>query len=150
MRLIKFAFVALSVLFLAIACNNPNSTNQTANTPTQPTPDAAPAPTTDELAAARTLYGLACATCHGQQGEGGEFGEGRRRRRAPGLREGHARDHTDEQLARQISNGGDGMPAFGTRLRPEQINELVRLIRRDFQSGSGAPTNAASPSGARD
>ena len=104
MRLFKFAFIALSIVLFAIACNSPTTnTNQPANTgTTQPTPDAVPAPTTDELAAARTLYGLACANCHGQQGEGAEFGEGRRRRRAPGLREGHARDHTDEQLARQV------------------------------------------------
>jgi hypothetical protein len=77
----------------------------------------------------------------------------------PGLRTGDAARHTDAQLARKISNGDidEGMPAFKSKLTPEQINELVRLIRVEFQGAAagspgagntGAPVNANSPASA--
>jgi mono/diheme cytochrome c family protein len=54
----------------------------------------------------------------------------------PSLKTGHALDHTEDQLAKQISDGGDGMPAFKDQLKPEEITGLVRLIRQDFQGGA--------------
>jgi mono/diheme cytochrome c family protein len=42
-------------------------------------------------------------------------------------------DHTDEQLAQQIAEGDDEMPAFKDKLSAEEINELVRYIRTEFQ-----------------
>jgi mono/diheme cytochrome c family protein len=58
--------------------------------------------------------------------------------KVPSLKEGHALKHTDEELAKQISKGGDGMPPFKDKLTPEQINNLVRFIHRDIQ-GNAAP-----------
>jgi mono/diheme cytochrome c family protein len=49
--------------------------------------------------------------------------------------EGHGLTHTDAEFAKQISNGGDGMPAFKDRLKPEQVDALVKFIRRDIQAG---------------
>jgi mono/diheme cytochrome c family protein len=54
----------------------------------------------------------------------------------PSLKTGHALNHSEEQLAKQIRQGGDGMPAFGDRLKPEEITGLVRLIRQEFQGGA--------------
>ena len=57
------------------------------------------------------------------------------------MREGHALKHTDEQLANKIANGEDEMPSFKNRLSPEQIDDLVRFIRSEFQGRppAGAP-----------
>ena len=41
----------------------------------------------------------------------------------------------DAEFAKQIANGGDGMPAFKDGSTSEQINDLVRFIRRDIQAG---------------
>ena len=56
--------------------------------------------------------------------------------KVPSLREGHALNHTDAQLARKIANGGDGMPPFKKLLKPEEIDTLVKYIRNDLQKGA--------------
>ena len=33
----------------------------------------------------------------------------------------------------QITEGDDEMPAFKDKLTPQQINEVVRFIRKEFQ-----------------
>lgn len=146
MRQLKFALLLSALAAFAVACgsdNNTTGTNETtrANTASSPATTAASAtpattPTPDEFASARTTYNAACIRCHKENGEGGvaELDE-KTKLKVPSLKEGHGLKHTDEQFARQIANGGDGMPAFKKRLTPEQINELVRLIRHDFQSG---------------
>ncbi len=53
--------------------------------------------------------------------------------KVPSLREGHATTHTDEKLAKQISNGDDEMPAFKDKMNPQEIDHLVRLVRKEFQ-----------------
>ena len=144
MKLFKLAIIFCAAALFVIACNNAPTTNQiaTGNTPAvnanAPTPAATPA---DQLADARATFSHTCSRCHGDKGEGGEFDVDGKKLKAPSLREGHVLKHPDEQLAKKIANGGDGMPAFGKRLTPEQINNLVRFIRQDLQGG--APAGAA-------
>jgi mono/diheme cytochrome c family protein len=150
MKLFKLSLAAFALLAFAVACNNTET--QTANTNARPaatvatnTAPPAPAATLDEFADARSTYNNACARCHKPDGSGGLFEEpGEKPLKVPSLREGHGAKHTDAQMLKQIQNGGEGMPAFKTRLDPEKINGLVRLIRHDFQ-GQAAPTGAASP-----
>jgi mono/diheme cytochrome c family protein len=151
MKLFKLSLVALALLSFAVACNN-TETQQTANTNARPASTAAsptsaatPAPTAtpDEFADARTTYNNACARCHKPDGSGGLFEEpGEKPLKVPSLREGHGAKHNDAQMVKQIQNGGEGMPAFKTRLDPEKINGLVRFIRHDFE-GQAAPAAAA-------
>jgi mono/diheme cytochrome c family protein len=142
MKLFKL-FIALAAVALFIAaCGDSTSTNQTATTNgTQPTasPKATaattPTATPDELAEAKTTFTQVCAACHQEKGEGGMVKIEGKRLKVPSLLEGHGLTHTDAEFAKQIANGGDGMPAFKDRLKPEQINNLVRFIRRDIQAG---------------
>jgi cytochrome c551 len=142
MKLFKLVVIVCACTLFAIACSNSNSNNQPAtnNTPASananaPTPAATPA---DQLADARKMFaqGGVCARCHGETGEGGEFEVDGKKMKAPNLRTGHAVKMTDEQIAKKITNGGDGMPAFGKRLTPDQINNLVRFIRQDLEAGT--------------
>lgn len=139
MRSVKIALIFCAFALFIIACD----TNKTASTPT---PAATPASTNatparprlpptpvDELAEARATYSQTCARCHKEDGTGGPYEVEGAKRKAPSLREGHATKHTDEQLARKITNGGDGMPSFGKRLAPERINALVHFVRVEFQ-----------------
>jgi mono/diheme cytochrome c family protein len=141
MKLAKLAIIVVAVALFAIACGDSTSTNQTANTGgTQPTPATSPkatvpTPTPDELAEAKTTYTNVCAACHQDKGEGGMVKIEGKRLKVPSLLEGHGLTHTDAEFAKQIANGGDGMPAFKDRLNEKQINDLVRYIRRDIQAG---------------
>ena len=166
MTTLKLALCLAACALLAAACASAPQSNQTAgasNTarPTgapAATPTAArPAPTADELAAIRGVYARECQRCHKPDGAGGTFEEeGLKPLKVPGLRTGDAARHTDEQLARKITNGDidEGMPAFKSKLTPEQINELVRFIRVEFQgrapgaASTSAPANANTPASA--
>jgi cytochrome c551 len=138
MKLTKLLIIALAVALFAIACGDSTSTNQTANTGgTQTAPAASPKATAtpDELAEAKTTFMQVCANCHQEKGEGGMVKIEGKRLKVPSLLEGHGLTHTDAEFAKQISNGGDGMPAFKDRLKPEQIDAMVKFIRRDIQAG---------------
>ena len=140
MKPVKLIVITLAVALFAIACGDSTSTNQTTNNgTTQATPAASPKATAtatpDELAAAKTTYMQVCAACHQEKGEGGMVKIENKRLKVPSLLEGHGLTHTDAEFAKQIANGGDGMPAFKDRLKPEQIDALVKFIRRDIQAG---------------
>jgi mono/diheme cytochrome c family protein len=151
MKLVKLFLVIAALTLFIIACS-------TTNTPTvnhnlqSPNANGAAAATTnvnaptpvDEFADARAIFNDRCADCHGAGGEGGIVKTKRGSLKVPNLKTGHAVTHTDEQLAKQITNGGDGMPAFKDKLHPDEINNLVRFIHHEFQNkdASGQTTTA--------
>jgi len=96
--------------------------------------------TPDAFAATRAIFEKNCVTCHQKTGEGGPVKlEDGTKLKVPSLRAGHALNHPDSDFVKQITKGGDGMPAFKDKLTPEQINELVRFIRHEFQGGQTPP-----------
>jgi cytochrome c551 len=156
MKPIKLVLLIIAITLFAIACNNttttnqPGSNNNVATVTTTPAaspstgsqPSASPA---DEFASIRPVYAAECARCHGITGEGGTVEILKKKLKVPGLRTGHALNHSEEQLAKQIADGGDGMPAYKDKLKQEEINTLVSFIRKEFQGGAAAPAKAASP-----
>ncbi|HEX8707987.1 MAG TPA: cytochrome c [Pyrinomonadaceae bacterium] len=148
MKIVKLALIAAAISLFFIACNDTASNNRTtANGTVQTSPTASPAASAtpaatpaDELAAAKTTYSQVCSACHQDKGEGGMVKLEGKRIKVPSLTEGHGLEHTDAELAKQIANGGDGMPAFKGKLSDEQINDLVRFIRRDIQGGAQKAT----------
>ncbi len=149
MKHLKLALLISAIIIFAVACESTNSTvsiNNTNTANTASTPVAAAMPATDEFAAARSTFNAACVRCHKQNGEGGavEFDEGGTLK-VPSFKSGEGLTQTDIEFARQIAKGGDGMPAFEKKLTPEQINGLVRFIRKEFQARP-ISEGAASPS----
>jgi cytochrome c551 len=141
MRILKLLAVVIALALVIIGCNNASDTNQpantTANAPNANANTARTGPTpADEMTSARALYAAECARCHGINGEGGTATVLKKKLKVPSLKTGHALDHTEDQLAKQIRDGGDGMPAFGDRLKPEEITGQVKLIRQEFQKGA--------------
>ncbi len=142
MKLIKLFLVIITLTLFALACASTNT--NPANPGAQPTPAASPVAAAspspvDEMAETREIYLDSCATCHKENGEGGSVKLDEKRINVPSLKKGHALSHTDEEFAKQIASGGDGMPAFKDKLKPEQINLLVKYIRQQFQSGLVEP-----------
>lgn len=146
MRLIKLALFIVAVTLFAIACNNTTTTtsNQTgnnqANKPAASPVASAQTPTTpaDEFASTRAIYARECARCHNINGEGGTPEVLGKKLKVPSLKTGHALDHSEAQLAKQIRDGGDGMPAYKDRLKQDEIDGLVRFILKEFQGGRAA------------
>lgn len=145
MKPVKLIFIIAALSLFALACTGTNS--NTANTGTQPTPAASAkqtaTPTPDPMAVTREYYMNNCSNCHMEDGEGGVVKIEEKRIKVPPFSKGHALSHTDEEFAKQIANGGDGMPAYKDKLNTEEINNLVRFVRTQFQSGAKTNGNAA-------
>jgi mono/diheme cytochrome c family protein len=147
---LKLSLSAFALLLFALACSSSTTTETATNTTRAANANAASAnaaatpSSPDSLAAARTTYNNACIKCHKENGEGGVADVDGEKLRTPSFKSGHALKHTDAEYAKQITNGGEGMPKFKDRLTPEQINGLVRFIRAEFQSGlnTGGASNA--------
>src|SRR2546421_10972660 len=134
MRVLKLALTISLVALLSYACSKqpgPN-TNATASPGAKPTPD--------PFAVARGTFAKNCQSCHGADGKGGpvKLDDGTKLR-VPSLREGHALRHPDSDFLKQIREGGDGMPAFKDKLNQQQIDELIRFIRHEFQGDMTPP-----------
>ena len=76
--------------------------------------------------AAKT-YKANCELCHGVDGSG-NTGPGKAFH-AQDLRSADTQKETDAQLTEAITNGRGKMPAFGAKLKPEDIQKLVAHIR---------------------
>jgi mono/diheme cytochrome c family protein len=130
MKLCILALVVVSVLLVS-GCGQP--ANDNVNNVPRATPAAKATASPDQFAVARANYAKHCSACHGDEGKGGLVKVEKVRLKVPSLREGHATEHADEKLVKQITNGGDGMPKFKDKLSPEEINAMVRFVRHEFQ-----------------
>ena len=132
------ALIAAAGFLFAAACKNeqPNTAANTSPNSNRATPQSTP----DQFAAARTLFEKDCKECHGQNGTGGpvKLRDGTKLK-VPTLCEGHALRHHDAEFVKQITKGGDGMPAFANKLKAEEINDLIKFIRHEFQGGATPP-----------
>ena len=119
------------------ACTNQPTTT---NTETKASPVATATPTPDAFAGVRGIYAKDCQNCHGVDGVGGTVKlEDGKTLKVPSFSKGHALRHTDSDFRRQILEGGDGMPSFKVQLTGQQIDELIRMIRQEFQPGHTPP-----------
>ena len=134
MKLISLALTCVAIALLAIACTEtatPTNTNtsRAATTPASPSPS----PSVDALAAARANYAKNCEACHGENGTGGLVKVENKQIKVASLKAEHAIKHTDDQLAKVITGGEEEMPAFKDKLSQQEITDLVRFIRKEFQ-----------------
>lgn len=86
--------------------------------------DAGDEPTDPVLAQGRDVYRQHCAQCHGSRGGGGA---GVRLADVVAARYPDIQDHIAV-----IRDGREGMPAFGERLSPEEIEAVARWEREGF------------------
>src|SRR5437588_6660697 len=131
---LAITIIGLSLL-ASTACKQ-QSTTTSSNTTAKPGASTTP----DQFANARGLYAKDCQNCHGAKAEGGPVKlEDGTRLKVPSLREGHALRHPDSDFVKQITKGGDGMPAFEDKLKRPEIDELIQFIRHEFQGGMTPP-----------
>ncbi len=116
-----------------VACNQTTSTTNSTDSAARQTPATGASGTSEALAAARTNYQRNCLGCHGDAGQGGRVEIEGKTLEVPSYKGEHAMEHSDQDFVEQIQEGGDGMPPFKDKLRPEEIADLVRFIRTEFQ-----------------
>lgn len=133
MKLTAIKISLLSTVFLVGACANQNEVTNTQTPPVASSPAMKTSAPPDGLAVARAAFQKDCASCHQPDASGGPVTIDGEKMSVPTLREGHALKDSDEDFVKQIIDGGDGMPAFKDKMTPEQINDLVRFIRKEFQ-----------------
>ena len=121
------------LLAIVTACK----TNQTSSSPAANGNSSSAPATPDRFAAARATYDKDCKSCHGAKGGGGPVKlEDGTKLKVPSFQDGRALRHPDSDYLKQITKGGDGMPAFEKKLTPEEMNDLIGFIREVFQAGA--------------
>ena len=132
MKLIALALACAAIALVATACTE---TTTPTNSPTATTSPAAPAASapSDPLAAAKTNYAKHCESCHGPEGTGGLVKVEDKQIKVASLKSPGVIRHTDEQLAKAITDGEEEMPAFKDKMTQAEIQDLVKFIRKQFQ-----------------
>lgn len=134
MKLISLALLCVAIGLVVSACTEtatPTNTNtsRTAASPAAPAATATP----DPLATARANYGKNCEGCHGPKGEGGLVKVDNKQIKVPSLKSEHAIKHTDDQIAKMITNGEEEMPSFKDKMSQQEIAGMVKFVRTEFQ-----------------
>ena len=118
----------------------PNSTAQTPTAPAAPAAFKVPPelvgktnpvkPTPDAMAHARKMWGYDCAMCHGADGDGKGDMVADMKLTLKDYRDPAAlKDMSDGELFYIIQKGKDQMPAEGDRAKPDDIWNMVTLVR---------------------
>jgi mono/diheme cytochrome c family protein len=86
-----------------------------------------PTPTMQAQSDAAKIYKTNCALCHGADGSGeGTTGKALH---AKDLRSDEVLKKSDETLSEIISKGKGKMPAFGAKIKPDDVTKMVAYIR---------------------
>jgi mono/diheme cytochrome c family protein len=116
------------------AAGVPQATQPAASAPATPIPaeDAAKVnplkPTAEGMAKAKQVYGWDCAICHGERGDGkGDLGP--KNNVKDWTNAASLQDMTDGQLFYIIQKGRGSMPSEGDRAKPNDVWNLVLLVR---------------------
>ncbi len=132
MKLISLALTCVAIALVLCACTEtaPPANTNTARTAASP---AAPAATPDPIARAQANFTKNCEPCHGPNGEGGPVKVDNKTIKVPSLKADHAIKHTDDQIAKMITNGEEAMPAFKDKMSAQEISDMVKFVRTHFQ-----------------
>jgi mono/diheme cytochrome c family protein len=134
MKLVSLVLTCAAIALISIACTDTETTtNSTTPSRTASPAASSPAVPADEFATARTNFATHCEPCHGPNGEGGPVKTPEKQIKVPSLKAPHAVRHSDEELVKIVTGGEEEMPSFKEKLKPEEISELVRFVRKNFQ-----------------
>ncbi|HEY4425178.1 MAG TPA: cytochrome c [Pyrinomonadaceae bacterium] len=131
MKLISLALLCVAIALVALACTETPTTTNTNTSRTAASPAATATP--DPFATARANFTKNCEPCHGPNGEGGPVKVDNKQIKVPSLKSDHAIKHTDDQIAKMITNGEEAMPAFKDKMSQQEISDMVKFVRTHFQ-----------------
>jgi len=87
------------------------------------------------MASTKKIYTEKCASCHKEDGTGGKVEIDGTTLNAEDFTEDKMKNMSDAKYIGYIENGvpDEGMPAFKGKLTDDEIKNLVKLIRSEFQ-----------------
>lgn len=138
MKLLKSGFILLSISLFLFACAETETTKTTpannANKIVNAEPSAQPT-AADEFASTRKIYSEQCVRCHKEDGTGGKTEIEGKTINAEDLTTDKMKKMSDEKYINYIENGvpSEGMPAFKGKLTEQEIKDMVKFIRAEFQ-----------------
>ena len=136
MNFVKLFTVILSLGLFIIACGESKPSNSTATETNKNAPaTTTPASTVDELASARSIYNSKCLRCHKADGSGGAVEIDGVKLNSEDFTSEKMKKMDDEKYLKYISKGipDEGMPAFEKQLSAEEIKDVIKFIRAEFQ-----------------
>ena len=116
MKYLKVAVFFIFIAFAVLACENGKGTRQSFAI-------------ADSKSYEASIFRQNCAICHGQEANGKEI-DGKI---IPSLRYGEAEKKTEAEIYQQIKEGKLPMPSFKNQFTEEEIQKMVRFVRRDLQ-----------------
>ena len=132
MKLISLTLTCVAIALFAIACTETATPTNSSRSSASPAAPAATA-SVDEFATARANYKKNCEACHGPQATGGLVKVDNKQIKVPSLKAEHALKHPDDKLIKMITNGEEEMPAFKDKMSAQEIADMVRFVRKEFQ-----------------
>jgi len=138
MKILKSGLILLTATLFVFACNQTKNINTNTNTTNNTVVVAnsnLPIAPVEEFASARKIYSEICIKCHKEGGVGGTTEIDGKKIKAPNFASERMLKDTDADWIDAIENGiqDEGMPAFKGTLNEQEIKELVKMIRKDFQ-----------------
>ena len=79
-----------------------------------------------------SLFRQNCAICHGPEANGRTLED---RTIVPSLREGEFKFRSDDEIYKQIAEGGHGMLPFRNQLTERELRLLTEFVRKDLRHG---------------
>lgn len=116
MKFLKTSIIFIFAAFSFISCSNAAAPKKSFSI-------------ADSKSYEASLFRQNCAICHGLEANGKEI-DGKQ---IPSLRYGDAATKTEQEIYDQIKNGKLPMPAFKNQLTEDEIQKMVKFIRRDLQ-----------------
>jgi mono/diheme cytochrome c family protein len=134
MKLISLALACVGIALFAAGCTETATpTNTSSSRPAGSPAPPAPTASVDEFATARANFKKNCEACHGPEATGGLVKVDNKQIKGPSLKSEHAIKHPDDKLTKMITNGEEEMPAFKDKMSAQEIADMVRFIRKEFQ-----------------
>jgi mono/diheme cytochrome c family protein len=79
-----------------------------------------------------SLFRQYCAVCHGPEAAGKITDDGKK---VPSLREADFKFRTRDEIFKQISQGGNGMPPFKDQLTERELQMMTDFVYKDLRGG---------------
>ena len=146
MKIFKCGLILSLLAIFIFACSQNTSTGGTANVTTANAAvvsgnspavfnSAANQSGADELASATKIYSEKCIKCHKEDGKGGISDIEGTKIKAPDFTAEKHKNDKDSEWIDTIENGAkeDGMPAYKGKISDDDIKNLVKYIRKNFQ-----------------
>jgi mono/diheme cytochrome c family protein len=77
-----------------------------------------------------SVFRQQCAICHGSEGEGRSLDDGKI---VPNLREGELKKKSEDEIYKQISEGGNGMTPFRGILSERELRMMTAFVYKDLR-----------------